>query len=115
MTIRVVCRNGHTLKVNDSSAGKSGLCPVCKVPVQIPANKAEAMSEESLMEILGPKEGDPTHGPKEWSDPDSTKHTGVAQQSPPMKTCIKCNREMDLGVRICPHCKTYVGGAGERR
>ncbi len=32
-----------------------------------------------------------------------------------MKTCIKCNREMDLGVRICPHCKIYVGGAGERR
>ena len=34
---------------------------------------------------------------------------------PPMKACIKCNREMDVSVRICPHCHTYVGGAGERR
>ena len=33
----------------------------------------------------------------------------------PMKACIKCNREMDVAVRICPHCHTYVGGAGERR
>ena len=37
MTIRVVCRNGHALKVSDSSAGKSGPCPVCKVLVQIPS------------------------------------------------------------------------------
>jgi hypothetical protein len=115
MSIRVVCRNGHALKVNDNSAGKTGLCPVCKVPVQIPPKDSEAMSEDSLMDLLGPKEDDPRHGPKEWSSPDTDKSAATGRQSPPMKTCIKCNREMELGVRICPHCKTYVGGAGERR
>ena len=115
MAIRVVCRNGHALKVNDTSAGKSGLCPLCKVPVQVPSKRADGLTEDSLMDLLGPKEGEPTPGPKEWSDPDSGKPSGAAQQSPPMKTCIKCNREMELGVRICPHCKTYVGGAGQRR
>ena len=115
MSIRVVCRNGHALKVNDNSAGKTGLCPVCKVPVQIPLKDSEAMSEDSLMGSLGPKEDDPRHGPKEWSNPDTDQSAATGRQSPPMKTCIKCNREMELGVRICPHCKTYVGGAGERR
>ncbi|MGO8688965.1 MAG: hypothetical protein ACLQLG_04970 [Thermoguttaceae bacterium] len=114
MAIRVVCRNGHVLKVTDSSAGKSGLCPVCKVPVQIPPKKAEAMTEDSLMDLLGPQEGDPSPGPREWSAPEPTKQPATVQQAPPRKTCIKCNREMDLGVRICPHCKCYVGGAGDR-
>ena len=59
MAIRVVCRNGHALKVDDRSAGKSGLCPVCKVPVQIPPPDPRDMSEDALMDLLGPKEGEP--------------------------------------------------------
>ncbi len=115
MAIRVVCRNGHVLKVDDRSAGKSGLCPVCKVPVQVPPLDPGAMSEDSLMDLLGPKEGDAPRGAREWTSPDSDKPGGASRQSPPMKTCIKCNREIELGMRICPHCKTYVGSAGERR
>ena len=57
MAIRVVCPNGHALKVDESSAGKSGLCPVCKVPVPVPPKKAVAMTEDSLMDLLGPQEG----------------------------------------------------------
>ena len=30
MSIRCVCQNGHVLKVKESFAGTSGLCPSCK-------------------------------------------------------------------------------------
>ena len=56
MTLRVVCRNGHSLTVNDSLAGKLGLCPVCKVQVQVPQIKDNRMSEDAIMDILGPEQ-----------------------------------------------------------
>ena len=56
MTIRVVCRNGHALKVSDSSAGKSGQCPVCKALVQIPLPEPDpTMSEEAILDLIGMK------------------------------------------------------------
>ena len=54
MTIRVVCRNGHALKVSDSSAGKSGQCPVCKTLVQIPLPEPPStMSEDAMIDLIG--------------------------------------------------------------
>ncbi len=117
MTIRVVCRNGHALKVSDSSAGKSGPCPVCKVLVEIPLPEpAPTMSEDALMDLLGTKSpsDSPSSLTRDSSVGDAMKKASSVGR-PPMKACIKCNREMDVSVRICPHCHTYVGGAGERR
>ncbi len=114
MAIRIVFPNGHALKVDESSAGKSGVCPVCKAPVRVPPKKPVAISEDSLMDFLEPKDEDPLHGPKEWSDSDIARRAAAERSSPPMKTCVKCNRQMDLEARICPHCHTYVGGARRR-
>ena len=42
MPIKVTCAScGATLTTPDSSAGKTGKCPKCKAPIQIPANDVE--------------------------------------------------------------------------
>ena len=53
MSIRVVCPNGHALQVKNEWAGKTGLCPICKVPVAIPRPSSEDFSEDSIMDLLG--------------------------------------------------------------
>jgi hypothetical protein len=37
MPIDVTCPNGHSLKIKEKYAGKAGLCPRCKAPIQVPA------------------------------------------------------------------------------
>ncbi len=36
---------------------------------------------------------------------DDTEESG----SLPQKTCVKCHREVSVGARVCPHCRTYTG------
>ena len=62
MSIRVICHNGHTLKVNDRLAGKLGLCPVCKVQVQVPSMGPAAISEDAIMGMLAPQGDDARRG-----------------------------------------------------
>jgi hypothetical protein len=115
MAIQVKCPNGHALKVNDSFSGKLGLCPVCKVQVQVPKAASGSMSEDDILSMMGSQHGgSSSRASRDSSDP-GTKQAAAGRQSPPRKACIKCNREMDVGMRICPHCHTYVGGAGDRR
>ena len=117
MTLRVVCSNGHSLTVKDRLAGKLGLCPVCKVKVQVPLVEDDGMSEDAIMDILGPKQESPPAGrvEKEPSAAEAAKPKIPAPHSAAMKVCIKCKRTMDSGVHICPHCRCYVGGAGTRQ
>jgi hypothetical protein len=116
MAIQVVCRNGHALKVNDSLAGKLGLCPVCKVEVRVPQVDTEGMSEDAIMDILGPQQAGSAPGvDQQAADSGIMKPKRPGMESPPMKVCIKCKQPMDVMVHICPHCRTYVGGAGTRR
>jgi hypothetical protein len=41
MSIQLTCPSGHTLTIPDAWAGRSGRCPVCKAPVQVPAVSLE--------------------------------------------------------------------------
>ncbi len=111
MTIRVVCHNGHALKINDNLAGKSGRCPVCKVQVQVPAIEPAAMSEDAIMDILGPQGKASQPAPRrETADPETTRHAMPARDPSLVKSCSKCKREIATEVHVCPHCRTYVGG-----
>lgn len=38
MPIRVVCPNGHALRVKDNLAGKPGVCPTCQAGFVVPAS-----------------------------------------------------------------------------
>jgi len=102
MSIRVVCPNGHTLKVRESFAGKVGLCPTCKARVEVPKLQ-EDFSEDAIMGILEPhvtgdEQSDRTPYPVERRDRGLT----------PKKSCNQCNRQISAAIHICPHCHTYI-------
>src|SRR5271165_7565634 len=54
MSIKVTCPNGHALQVRSEFAGKSGLCPHCKARIVVPKPEPEIVSEDELLEVLGP-------------------------------------------------------------
>ena len=118
MAIRVVCPNGHTLKVKDSLAGKTGLCPVCGAQVKISPAPNAGLSEDDILSILGPHvpQPRPHFVPAEDTKPEPSESPGTSSAdgpSPPNKTCDKCNREISAGTHICPHCHTYIAGLSD--
>jgi ribosomal protein L40E len=111
MSITVVCPNGHSLKVKDDCAGKAGLCPVCKARVEVPRPSNDGLSDDDILDILGP------HDPGRSADLPYTdsgggrRGSGVAEgerTSPPKKCCEKCNAEIPASTHVCPNCHTYI-------
>lgn len=112
MAIRVVCSNGHVLNVKDELAGKTVLCPSCRARVEIPKPQEGEFSEDSILDLLGPHAGAPSpHAPP---DPDEAPEDATAEvhsmSPPPKKACPRCDRPIDAGTRVCPHCNTYIVG-----
>ena len=120
MAINIKCPKGHSLTAKESSAGKTGKCPVCKCAVAIP--KQGSLTESAVLDILGDPE--PTTSvyavteslftAVETEDkPSSSANHPVAAPataSPSTKTCANCERDIDSRYHICPHCKTYLAG-----
>ena len=110
MSIRVICPNGHVLNVKDHLAGKAGLCPMCKAKVQVPQPQPEAVSEDAIMGILGPQPAAvgqfSAAAATDQVEPSPTATSD--KNSPPKKSCYKCNQEIEVGIHICPHCHTYI-------
>ena len=111
MSIRLTCPNGHALKVNESLAGKSGLCPACKARVQIPQLQANDLSEDAIMGILDSlspgahrhvSDGEAS-APAKSPLPSDHEATGA-----PKKSCYKCHQEISAEMHICPFCHTYI-------
>jgi hypothetical protein len=114
MPIRCVCPKGHVLKVQESFAGSTGLCPVCKSRVRVPALRNEKVSEDAVMAILGPPE-EPVSPSDVLSDADQEQLTleanlrsGVLGRSAVVKACSRCKKEIPVGTHICPYCRTYI-------
>jgi len=110
MSIRVVCPNGHVLSVKDSFAGKTGLCPMCKARVEVPEAAKKKLSEDAIMSILGPhiSPDDETKPVGPRSAPDADRGMG-----PKKKSCHQCNREISVGIHICPFCHTYIANLAD--
>jgi hypothetical protein len=112
MAIEVTCPRGHRLRVKESFAGKKGLCPVCKTPVTVPKPQRIDVSEEDILDFIGPS----TSGvlgraltPEEIQELEQ----GGSQimhgaHSTPHKICSKCNQEISAVSHICPFCRTYI-------
>ena len=109
MSIRLTCPNGHALKVADSLAGKTGLCPACKARVAIPKPEGGDISDDDVLGILGNNGAPPAWRPPapQPAKPAPARADGDAA-STHNKTCIKCRAEINAAMHICPHCHTYV-------
>ncbi len=137
MPISLKCPNGHHLTAKESNAGKTGKCPVCKASVSIPVLHQTAISESAIMHILGTPEAPPASKvgttiapPKKTVPPaaaaaaaatvaaaTNAKHVASPSASsatlPHIKLCPSCEREIDMGYHICPHCHTYITGLND--
>jgi len=115
MSITVHCPQGHRLVTHDDHAGKAGRCPVCKAIVSIPPPHTGNLSETAILGILGsPK-------PKESTIADDLDEFAAMagypakkqQQQSQQKLCPSCDREIDTGYHICPHCHTYISSLND--
>ena len=116
MPIQLVCPNGHRLTAKESNAGKSGKCPVCQAPVTIPIPDKPVSDSAVVMAVLGELNAKtPTQkasktilAPKAPA-PDVKDSSMLAR----MKVCPNCDRDIDLGYHVCPHCHAYLTGLNE--
>ena len=113
MGIKVTCPNGHTIKVKDYFAGKTGLCPTCKARMAVPNVPRGELSEDAILGIL---DGYPS---KRQESVDSSHEASgdpvqqyVASKST-KKKCQNCRREIATETHICPHCHTYIAGLAD--
>lgn len=121
MPIQLKCPNGHHLTAKESNAGKTGKCPVCKAAVSIPVLHQTAITDSAIMSILGDPSmakkpgGGTTVAPPKKNVAVQTKNTtaGSSISMPHVKLCPNCEREIDLGYHICPHCHTYITGLND--
>jgi hypothetical protein len=113
MSIPVVCPNGHSLRAQETLAGKSGLCPVCKAPVKVPQGDQPEVSEDSILDFLSSQSAAQGRSrPQTATVPAKPPIAGhvPAGHAPPKKSCGRCNREIPAQTHICPYCHAYVGG-----
>jgi len=119
--ITLKCPNGHQLTAKESNAGKTGKCPICKAAINIPVLNQSEISESAIMNILGTPEqqsrsrvGTTVAPPKPAAVPRAAKSTSSSSATlPHIKLCPSCEREIDMGYHICPHCHTYITGLND--
>jgi anti-sigma B factor antagonist len=125
MSIKVTCPNGHDLQVKSEFAGKSGLCPHCKVRIEVPTPATETVSEDELLAVLGqPRKahrhaasGDEPRGPhqvaqtgqaapkKEAERPTDDRPRSAASLRR-TRVCPKCCEFLSVSHTHCPKCRT---------
>jgi len=97
------------LKVKDALAGTSGLCPQCRAKVNVPCPRAQPVSEDAILDILGRQASAPPADTATYLElSDTGRLTGVHERGTPKKSCNKCNEEISAGTHICPYCHTYI-------
>jgi hypothetical protein len=108
MSIRCVCENGHVLNVKESLAGSSGLCPTCRVRVNVPHLRKPAMSEDTILDIVGKQPPSTRVMPDHPDSAVATSQSGILAPGGMKKTCERCNKEISASSHICPYCHTYI-------
>ena len=118
MSIQLVCPNGHRLTAKESNAGKAGKCPVCQAPVSVPIPNCSVTADSAIVTaVLGelnaksasPKVGKTILAPKRQPVAAVRDSSVLAR----MRICPNCERDIDLGYHICPHCHAYLTGLNE--
>jgi hypothetical protein len=113
MSIRCVCPNGHVLKVKDSLAGTSGLCPTCRAKVKVPRLRTAPVTEDAILDLLG-RQPRPQADTATYNDmADTMPLPATPERGAPKKICYKCNQEISAGNHICPYCHTYIANLND--
>lgn len=112
MAIKLTCPNGHTLRVKDSLAGKTGLCPTCKARVSVPEPKRESIDESDILKVIGPYDPGKSAIVRPDSPIEGDAEEGKASKVE-MRRCMSCEREIEAETHICPYCHHYIGGVGD--
>ena len=119
MAIVVQCPKGHRLSAAESSAGRNGRCPVCKAVVSIPVSQQTLLTESTILSILGTadiggtaKQAAASKQQGSYSMPGSASVVSDDVKAK-LKFCPSCDREIDIGYHICPHCQTYMSGLSD--
>jgi hypothetical protein len=106
MWTRVLCPNGHALKVRTKHGGQAGKCPQCAAAVTIPE-----LTEEELFAMIDALDKDtPVHQeakPEEVIGGESSLLVGSTMLKR-LKTCPKCKQQFSAKYTICPHCRTFL-------
>jgi hypothetical protein len=111
MSIRVTCPNGHALKVDETMAGKTGLCPACKARVQVPKPVARGVSEDMILGLLDGASPDSDQSGSLSDPPFSARYSAGSDPLPAgavKKNCVKCHQPISAQMHICPFCHTYI-------
>ena len=97
MSIKMLCPNGHKLRVDERHAGQRATCPRCSARLTVPTPTRRELSESSIVALLGD------------TLPQQTVMTRVAPPPErPKRTCPKCQTVMSAAYHICPKCRVYL-------
>jgi hypothetical protein len=127
MFLRVKCPNGHALKVPAKFAGRDGVCPVCKAKVHIPPLERDGLSDDAVLDALGPtgtslstasryaasRDDLPVHQESGPSGSEASQQETRAEHDDDssllkIRRCPQCQRRVPPHFRLCPNCKTYL-------
>lgn len=139
MSIEVTCPNGHSMRVKNEFAGKTGLCPYCQARIAVPnaavsKSGSAGLSEDDLLAVLRPprpatgtavadtpppqqagaKVPQP-HWPQGQAPHDQTaKHAAADPLSEVFvhrrRVCPKCCEIVSFSSKECPVCGTSLSG-----
>ncbi|MDR0705597.1 MAG: hypothetical protein LBF88_11490 [Planctomycetaceae bacterium] len=121
MPIQLKCPNGHHLSAKESNAGKTGKCPVCKATVNIPLHQ-KVITDSAVVSILSDSSSVKKDKMGTTISPNKKKSvvsslgqlsSSSSSVSPHIRLCPNCEREIDMGYHICPHCHTYITGLND--
>jgi anti-sigma B factor antagonist len=117
MAIVVTCPNGHSLRVKNEFAGKSGLCPHCRARVRVP-NPAQAFEEEIATILGAPKVYSRSPIPSDDEESihqaapqnDAREQSGISLLGSSFlrrkKVCPRCCNITSVTFTTCPRCGT---------
>jgi len=112
MSIRVICPNGHDIKIKEKYAGMQGSCPICKAPIKVPIQDAystEMFGEDSIMDVLQPHESGVSGLSLQISDIEAWDlREQQAETGKTTKKCVKCQELIPENAHVCPYCHSYV-------
>ena len=117
MSIQLHCPNGHRLTAKESNAGKTGKCPVCKAVVTIPFPSPLPSADSAVvLAVLGELNAHVSRQIGKTILASKRQPTVAIQDSNEqarVKMCPNCERDIDLGYHVCPHCHAYLTGLNE--